>query len=175
MSATLRYDIGAEAGAELYAFDMDLFDKLSWGPTDRYAGIHKQRWRCYTFAVKLPKQSAEAVDVLRLLDDRMWSGQVRKSCWALFNKLATSLGLPAFWRPDIQDIDAPRQWPFLVAIGESPGDLVNWSAYSDWLQEQSDEELQRRGELIAGWLGPKAIKVKYGVPLLAQRVKGWPR
>lgn len=75
----------------------------------------------------------------------------------------SGLGLPPH-----ADAPTPGDEPFLLAIAEAPGDLANWTVYADWLQEQSDKAVVRRGLTIAGWLGPKAMKVKYGLPVLAR-------
>jgi uncharacterized protein (TIGR02996 family) len=62
---------------------------------------------------------------------------------------------------------AAAEKSFLAAIQDDPADLANWSAYADWLQEQDHFDMKRRGLVITGWLGPKAVQVKYGVPVLA--------
>lgn len=156
MSATLRYDLGHEAAAPL--------------TVQRWQGVGRPYRSVRTFAVKLPAQAEEAWNLLwacfSAADDLLLKTLIRKGCATLAKNLATSLGLP-------HDMDTA--WTdeghkaFLTAITDAPGDLLNWSAYADWLEERESEEERLRGQVMHGWLHPtKPMKVKYGIPILAQ-------
>ncbi len=160
----------------------------------RWAGIYRaqrgQRNRTVTFAVKLPSQVALAY---RLMHTAYWlatdlthlpSGPLSlvvddiatRSLLTLAGKLLLALGFDdmsvMLGIPDLFISD--QEQAFFDAIATDPGDLATWHAYADWLSEQSDANQQQRGQVIAGWLAEKAMKVKCGVPVIANYEK-WKR
>lgn len=156
MSATLRYDVSrvVHERFENQLSAHPLYNWLGFTMAHRYMGSGKAYWRCYTFALKLPKM-IEAAFTVRGLACR-WSRAsdvtVRGGCQILFQKLTYSLGLP-------MDKIGKDEWSLLLSIDKTPGDLAAWAAYADWLTEHNDE----RGARVAAWLSSKAAKVRYGV------------
>lgn len=198
MSATLRYDIGQGAADVLNRYDggiltaaltyadgsfkPSLLAALGAKQVNRWAGIRRggATNQVVTFACKLPSQVGLTYELMHRAywlarDHRMLPtsvlpqviDRVAKRSLAMFDqKLSLSLGLG---HPVTLD---GEEAGFVDAIRDDPNDLANWSAYADWLQERpNDEKMNVRGRVIAGWLGPKALKVKYGVPVIAQPEK----
>jgi uncharacterized protein (TIGR02996 family) len=165
MTATLRYDIGpAPAWAINYVAGDDLLISFGAQSRRRWSGSGKSARLVTTFAVKLPRQVGGAWQLYTAASELRTNGDtdlVRRGCCTLARNLYLSLGLPA----DFNYLDGESG--FLIALAKEPEDLAHWSAYSDWLQERDEEQARRRGRLIAGWLGPKPIKVKYGIPVMA--------
>lgn len=163
MTATLRYDVGTSFYNAID--DKELIDRLDAKTVRRWKGHNYGGYaECISFSIRLPSQT-ELAFKLFLVSSSLAQDTIHlvsKSALALHKKLQLSLGLPIYLQTVI---DLEKQ--FLNSISLNPSDLGNWSAYSDWLQDQQEEHTKRRGLVIAGWLGPKAIKVKYGVPLLA--------
>jgi uncharacterized protein (TIGR02996 family) len=172
MSATLRYDIPRKLANAIIARTPGLAVLVGMRETLRWAGVRRggNTAEVATFAVKLPKQIAAAWELIRMLE---CDGDVAviRGAITVRDKLALSIGLNVdhCTNPNIfPEIDEVEEEAFFDAIKETPGDLATWSAYSDWLQEQDRESMQLRGRLIAGWLGKKAIKVKYGIPVMVR-------
>jgi uncharacterized protein (TIGR02996 family) len=164
MTATLRYDIGQQGAHEIEAIDPSLLNELGARDASRYAGFRRARFHCKTFAVKLPAQAGNAYrlqDVCRRVMGREKHGVIYTTCQALREKLVLSLGLPYLW------VIKRGEAPFLHALDLNPNEPATWHAYADYLQEQTHEHDQLRGKVIAEWLGPKAVKVKYGVTVTA--------
>lgn len=161
MSATLRYDIGQGISFALSNASPGLLAEFGCMPASRWGGVHKSRFECLTFAVKLPSQIVLAVDLLLATiraqrSEFSTDGTALNSCRTLEKKLRQSLGLPKG--------TSAEERPFVDAIMEG-GDLTDWLVYADWLQERCDP----RGDLIRAWSDPKkAIKVKYGIPVMAR-------
>jgi uncharacterized protein (TIGR02996 family) len=163
MSATLRYDVGKSLVKAMVATDMFAFLGLDLHPVSRWGGHGNPRRDCECFSVSLPLQLKLAVQLLHVsatVEFQADNGTVRNGARTLAKNLRSALGLV---------LPFPKaEEGFLVAIHEQPDDLAHWMAYADWLSEQPGAYERKRGELIAGWLGPKPIKVKNGtLPLLA--------
>lgn len=159
MSATLRHDIGPALANEIRDHDLMLLSVFGVADKARWAGVNKtkQYWECETFAAKLPTDVGhvwELIDILSRCNE--------KGSRVVAGKLWVSLGLA----PQSHYLTAKpndTEWALLAGIATAPGELKTWGAYGDWLQEQDHVCQQRRGRLIAGWMGKKAMKVKYGV------------
>jgi uncharacterized protein (TIGR02996 family) len=169
MSATLRYDIGQQLGMAIQISYPSLFAALKMEPMSRWGGIGNPRWHGYTFALKLPADIETLYMLIGSLeeigDNIFHNGTVANSCRLLQKKLSISVGLP--WECFI-DQPHPDEQAFLDCLNEEPGRLDTWGAYADWLQEHDDP----RGTLISAWMNPKkAMKVKYGLPLMADPEK----
>ncbi len=151
----------------------------------RWAGVAHGGWNTHalTFALKLPIQVHIAYklmhraywlarDLRKLPPGRMpqaIDGTAKRSLGTLANKLSLSLGIGDPGMIGVPDIFSTcDEDAFTGAIHEAPDDLANWMAYGDWLQERDNEKMRCRGRVIAGWLGKKALKMKYGVPIIAQ-------
>ena len=165
MSATLRYDISRELATAVTEYDMLLLAVFGGKDCQRWAGV-RNGWRdAYTFAIKLPDDVGNAAELLEacgvVQDDPLRGRTVKNSAHGLAAKVIVSLGLPHDFWPDIED-------GFINAIAEKPGELTNWSAYADWLRERDSPTSVLRGEIMAAWLGKKAVKTKYGIPLAAR-------
>lgn len=156
---------------------------------DRWAGVRRggNTNHVVTLAVKLPAQ----IELGYLLMDRAYwlacnpnrlapgavplavYGHARSGLRTLANKLSLSMGIGDPGR--INHTDRPQESTvergFLVTIHEAPGQLANWMAYADWLSERDDPKMTTRGKVIVGWLAKKALKMKYGVPVIAQPEK----
>lgn len=125
----------------------------------------RQHRRCLAFSVKLPRDIGEAVylfDLLELAPEFRQFPGISRQRDTLLRKLAAGLGLPMYRYA----VSNPQERAFLDACGDAPQELANWTAYADWLQEQPDPAVVLRGQVMAGWLGPKAVKVKYGLPVI---------
>jgi uncharacterized protein (TIGR02996 family) len=157
MSAALRYDIPNA----LYVCIRDEFPEIEFTPTSRWGGVRKARYECETFGLRLPDQVKTAWDLLSVMRG-LGRSSVKSSAWTLEKKLAASLGVPI--RAD-RMIPGEEEW--LLAIAAEPENLGRWGAYADWLQERGTEDANCCGLLIVGWLGPVALKMKYGVPMMA--------
>lgn len=151
----------------------------------RWAGIRRggNTNHVVTLAVKLPSQ----VELGYLLMHRSYwlardlrklppgnrplviSTLAKKGLGTLASKLSTSMGIGDPGMIGLPDIFADcDEEAFTGAIHENPGDLANWMAYADWLSERDNQDMITRGKVIAGWLGKKALKMKYGIPIIAQ-------
>lgn len=164
MTATMRHDIGLQIADAIEGASPKLLAEFDMKTMSRWAGVRKEPWRCCSFVVRLPGDAAKAYLLAELLDRLRLdesNGTVRRGCNTLYRKVMLGLGLPPYMTEERNAAEAA----FLTALDELPGDLATWSAYSDWLQDQDNPDVQRRGRVIAGWLGPKAVKVKYGVPV----------
>lgn len=167
MSATLRHDIGQAIAEALEREGGGVMFALAARPAERWAGVHRPRTKVVTFAAKLPRDVATVYDLIRVcweVFDKYDNRTVRNGAHLLRKKLTVSLGLP--WGES--DGLSADELAFLAAINGSPGDIAAWSAYADWMTERDN----LRGRLIEGWLGPKAIKVRYGVPEMARKALG---
>jgi uncharacterized protein (TIGR02996 family) len=163
MTMTLRYDIGRTLSQALT--DVDLFALLGMSLHDvsRWGGSGNPRRECQCFSISLPGQIGLAVQLIHsavaVCQKPSVSGVVRNGARTLAKNLRFGLGL-------IHPFPEAERG-FLSAIHNTPDEVANWMAYADWLSEQDGRDQQRRGLLIASWLGPKAVKVKNGTtPLL---------
>ncbi len=173
MSCTLKHDIGQQIRALLELDNPGVAEAIGMREASRWAGINRarsgHRYECWTFSLKLPRDIGK-VWVLYRLVSRLQCGQKRgqsrfpapyalshtvgvSGCHILAAKLTVALGVP-------QAVVMGDEAEFLRAIDDKPHDLTPWHPYADWLQERDCH----RGEVIAGWLGKKAVKYKYGVP-----------
>lgn len=164
MSATLRYDIGMQPWAVLFVNLDTSCASLRFTRASRWVGVGKPRFECVTFAIRLPKQHKEAVALISNID-RCLSAiaiipVIEKGLIILRKKIALSMGFPP-------ENSSAEEKGFLSSIMAEPS-LTTWLVYADWLEERGDP----RGELIRAWNGPKAIKCKYGIPLLARKIGG---
>ncbi len=184
MTATLRFDIGNDAReairATLYLVDRNrlgdndeatshcrLLVRLGEKQMTRWAGAYRQGHNVWSLTVKLPAQFRDAYllyDLATRLSAQIPDLRTSSGCLTLSKKLRVSLGLP--WPVQATAVEDA----FLLAIHEQPGDLANWMAYGDFLMEGcAGSHGIQRGTLIAGLLGPKPVKIRYGVPELAEK------
>lgn len=197
MSATLRYDLGVNAVAALIAVTVpqklgERYHPQSGtlqaaemnGPLRVFSGKVVRRWAganranpiamMVTFVVKLPNQCSDAwqlilscekvwreVDKFWVVDERT-DKVARQGCQRLAIKLRKSLGLPLLGFAEKDDVT------FMDTIAANPGDLSTWQVYADWLEERDDVAMRKRGLTMRGWLGPKPVKTKHGIPLTAR-------
>ncbi len=167
MSARLKYEIGHHLGGALHGNFGGTMGLLGLAADNRQWNGVGEFWPVWRFTIVLPQQSGPAVKLWQLLNemaDRPWKlgSMASRSRRALHAKLTLALGMPTkAW--------GPREAPYLLAVSEHPGELGCWMSYADWLQEQDEEPQVRRGQVIAGWLGARPVKVRSGVPLLARR------
>jgi uncharacterized protein (TIGR02996 family) len=155
--------------------------------TSRWAGMRSpNRTQVVSFACKL---SSQVGPTYQLMHRAYWmarhrdrlepgllpqaiDGTARLSLGRLAQKLSLSLGVGDPGMIAVSDLFPPcEETGFTDAIHADPSDLGNWYAYADWLQDRPNEGMVTRGKVIAGWLGPKALKMKYGVPVIAQPEK----
>lgn len=164
MSVTLRHDIGPALANAIRDRDLMLLAVFGVESKSRWAGINKtnQYWACESFAIKLPTDVKHAWELLRVLWQTEGGASEQKGARVLAAKVWVSLGL-APQSPYLTAKPQDDEWAFLTAISAAPGELQTWGAYADWLQEREHKSLQHRGRVIAGWMGKKAMKVKYGV------------
>jgi uncharacterized protein (TIGR02996 family) len=170
MSATLRHNVGVQIANAIEAEDADALAPFGSKQVGVYAGTGKPDWQAVGFAIKLPKQIAEGYALMQICEHVAGMKALSdtpvvaiKGCHVLALKLAVSFGLPGPYAAENPDLEQA----FLKSLSEKPGELATWMAYADYLQEQ-DCPAARRGAVIAGWLGKRAMKVKYGVPELAR-------
>lgn len=170
MSMTLRYDVGNETVRVITDVEPLAFLGLDLHEVSRWGGLHNPRRECQCFSVHLPSQVLLAMQLratcLGLVNtDETLPASVRGGCRTISKHLTAALGLSPLpmW--------AAEEDGFMQAVLSEPGELGHWMAYADWLSEQRDLRQRKRGELIAGWLGPKALKVKNGIlPVLAAEI-----
>jgi uncharacterized protein (TIGR02996 family) len=168
MTATLRYNVGVNAGNILRVALPRLLKALNATECLVWAGQARGHREAIRFSIKLPAQVRLAIHVLEAARDYSYcrDGMAAFSFRALHKKLARSLGLPG---PDYSNCDAaPGERCFLDAIAQKPEDLTNWLVYADWLEEFGDEGQRARAMAIRLWNSKKAAKVKYGVLLTNQ-------
>ena len=167
MTATLRYDIGLQLAESIREYDrlhegLDILSFFGARDVARWGGAGNPRRDCVTLALKLPNQIVpvwKVQETLHVVMEDAESWAARNSASVLYRKIGVSLGI----LPDVGMLKLERV--FLDPIRHCPGDLATWSAYSDWLQDREETHLQQRGWVMAGWLGKKAMKIKYGVPM----------
>lgn len=170
MSATYRYDIGQGLKAELAARRPLLLGKLGGRMVTRWAGVANPRAIMLTFAIKLPDQIVEAVQLVGCLSAII--ADVRSvlvdlyAARRLLAKVTLGLGIVSRREYEVLPQNAEER-AFMLAIWEEPGDLSQWLVYCDWLEDQCDARKYLRSRVIRGWNGKKALKVKYGVPEIA--------
>jgi uncharacterized protein (TIGR02996 family) len=165
----IRYDISPDA-ARAIEWHLSLghspevaFAGMDAREADRYAGSRHARWRCFTFAVRLP---GDAAWMMRLLEFclKAHAGEahlagphalpaVTASLARLALKLLFDLALPGL------SPSCPQERAFVEALRAAPGDLAGWHAYADWLQDGEGEvpprggkDGQERGLAITHWL-----------------------
>jgi uncharacterized protein (TIGR02996 family) len=182
MSATLRHDIGQAIYTLIEAEAPGLMGALGAEEAARWAGIHRaeRRYKCRTFALKLPCDLAKAWELLRVTSrlramcphktallnssPNLLTGVAVQGCHVLASKLTVSLGLP-----HQLEVLVPGEESFIWSIDDRPGEVTTWSAYADWLCESEDRDqyppqAKQRGETLAAVLAKKAVKVRYGTP-----------
>lgn len=174
MSATIRVDIGCSLAALLEAVHPGIGEEVGAERASRWAGLaaayRGRRNECVTFGLKIPKRIATVWKLLLLTSrlqrlgtharDAVYSentATARNSCHTLAGKLTVALGLPGY-------AATGEERAFLVSIDEDPDNLTAWTAYADWLQERDDDNARWRGKVIAGWLGKKSMRYRYGMP-----------
>jgi uncharacterized protein (TIGR02996 family) len=173
MSATLLQRIGMtlwhEGGLVHWANE----HKIKYKRTLVWAGVRQPRWECMQFSLKLPRDvcamwhligSVAMADGFKLRDKLIASLGLPMGPW--HKLLAVNVKLVAY-HPDF-----PDDLPFLREIANDPSNLDSWAIYADWLEEHAEDQWRLRGQLIRGWLGKKAIKVKYGMPMIARKLMG---
>lgn len=162
MSATLRHNIGATVFAAVNVTVPGVFDPFIPKDVQIHAGRSNPRWEAVGFSIKLPSQAGDAYRLMEacfrayILPSPVTPA---KGALLLGKKIAASLGVP--YAGD----GLPGEEGLAAALKANPHDLSAWAVYADLLQERGCW----RGDLIRGWLGKKAIQVKYGIPLIARR------
>jgi hypothetical protein len=142
--ALLQRHIGAGGG--------DFWQALKGKHASRWAGIHRPRWECWTFSVRLPAQVKEGFRLLRACFNRLAdtpgvSGLDRRVLATIARKLRAALGWPAAPLGT-----SPEELGLRRHIEQEPETLVLWQAYADWLLENDHPEY---GESMARWLSPR--------------------
>lgn len=171
---------------------VDILDHFGAKQAERWAGAGRPTWVVTTIGIKLPKQIGEAWQFLKttaalsgtpLISNsgvRLVGGVARKSCWTIAKKLVACLGVPTWLDFDHNGIKAPQierpEWPFLQSIDADPGNEGPWLVYADWLEEHAgwlgehnEDDARRRCNLIRALFGPRKVKTKYGIPLMARK------
>lgn len=108
------------------------------------------------FEIALPRQLGLAYRLLRLVmlrRDLTMNAMTSRSADTLRNRLASDLGLIPRLDLPLPKFIGREEASFLAAINEDPGDLLNWSAYADWLEERGDP----RGATIRRNLSGRAV------------------
>jgi uncharacterized protein (TIGR02996 family) len=88
-----------------------------------------------------------------------------RSCESLGRKLSALFGQPVGYEP------GKKEAALIQGLCMPPdiSDLTAWAAYADWLMEQGDDKMYRRGDVIATWIHPaRRLKMKYGYPELVK-------
>lgn len=170
LSMTLRFDISNDLDKAITDVEMFAFLGFDLHKVSRWGGHSKPRRDCQCFSISLPLQASLAVQLMATLNavmgDEGTSRTIRKQCDTLRTNLTTAMGLPA------ESHATAKDFAFMDAILECPHEPVNWMAYADWLSEQDNPIDRKRGELIVGWLGDKAMKVYNGTePALVRDIK----
>jgi uncharacterized protein (TIGR02996 family) len=151
MTATLHCDIPRLLGRAIEAADAPLWESLAPAllpEADRGTLLRRQRYR---FTLTLPGDRGLAWRLCAALSSAEAKLETAGPAAVALPRLLEALGLPPAWpRPARRRAERG----FLEGLQADPADLVTWSAYADWLQEQADAEPARRGLVMAGWLSP---------------------
>lgn len=155
MSTTTLFDTSPRVLAPL-PFDHKFWVGLKGRDSERWAGVGRKRWHCFTFSIQLPGQVVEAFTLRNACrfavehrDDLPW-GQVRRPMLTLATKLEEALGYPN------ETLLYKGSEGFRQAIRDNPGELANWASFADWLQEHGHPE----GVVIFRWLGGQVYSQK---------------